>query len=302
MIVKGTCQLCSNIRGQIICLLFPILYLCHKSWESSLLHNPHVPCQRKEPIYGCFPMSLEGSWVKGWLLWIDDDKKSLRTVTDSYKWQSEVHRSVLLRTMIFFQNMASTLPFSRMTYQSADWLWFPKFWGKNNFVVCQKLSICLFEYFASKKHCTASFMPPCYEVLGWCMLEGMTPSERSREIIPGNLHDLLWLIGHSYNGAGARKHGRSALHHNLEILNAGAHVVLSKSRKHLWSFPLLSVSFLLNMLASAFHMIGLAQSIILLSSVLVLCAQGDLMGNSPRLSDFRFGPECQPYHTIISSS
>ena len=134
----------------------------------------------------------------------------------------------------FFQNMGSTFPFSRATYQSADWLLFPKFWGKNNFVVCQNLSIFLFEYFASKKHFTPSFMSHCFEGIDWCMLEGGTQKWTKQGNYPGNNHELLWQIGHCDIGRGARKHGRTAVHHNLEILNAGAHMVLSKSRKHVW--------------------------------------------------------------------
>lgn len=134
----------------------------------------------------------------------------------------------------FFQNMASTLPFGRKTYQSAHWLWSPKFWGKNSFVVCQKLSICLLQYFASKKHCTASFMLHCFEVIDWCMPGWNTQSACIREIIPEILHDLLWWIGHSYIGRGKRKVGMPAVHHNSKILRAGGPMVLSKFRKNLW--------------------------------------------------------------------
>lgn len=139
-----------------------------------------------EPFYVCFPMSLEGSWVKSWLLWIDDDKKSLRTLTDSYKWQSEVQIRGPLENHDVFQNMASTLQFWRMTYQSADWLCSPKFWGKNNCVVCPKVSICLLQYFASEKHWAAPFMLHCFEVIGWCMPEGMTPKWTKQGNYPGD--------------------------------------------------------------------------------------------------------------------
>ena len=181
------------------------------------------------PIYGCLPMSLEGSWVKSWLLWIDDDKKSLRTMTDSYKWQSEVQIRGPLENPDFSRTWVALFLFHgrHIKVQTG-------FWGKNNFVVCQNLSIFLFEYFASKKHFTPSFMSHCFEGIDWCMLEGGTQKWTKQGNYPGNNHDLLWQIGHCDIGRGARKHGRTAVHHNLEILNAGAHMVLCKSRKHVW--------------------------------------------------------------------
>lgn len=202
----------------------------------------------------------------------------------------------------FFQNMASTLPYSRTTYQSADWLWFPNFGGKNNLVVCQKLSICPFQYFASKKHCSASFMSPCFEVIDWCMLEGMTQKWTKQGNYPREppWSSLMnWKFLHWERGKTTWEDCCSPQLRNFECWCTHGPFQIQET--------LVIISLIVTVIPSEhvrfkFNMISFAESIILLSSVLVLCAQGDLLVCSSCLSDFRFVPECQPYHTIISSS
>lgn len=171
----------------------------------------------------------------------------------------------------FFQNMESTRSLSRTTYQSADWLSFPKFWGKNNFVVCQKLSILLFQYLASKKHCTASFMSHCFEVIDGCMLEGRTQkwtkhADYHREL---PLFALMnWALWHWERDKKTWKDCCPPPLRNFELWGTHGPLQIQVTRVII---SLMQPSFLLNMLVSTYHMIGFAESITLLSSVLVLC-------------------------------
>ena len=82
-----------------------------------------------------------------------------------------------------FQNMTSSLPFSRMTYQNADWFWCPKFWGRTIFWCAKSFLYFCFNNF-SLKNTLHHHLFHFFDIMDWCMSEWKTQKWMKQVIYP----------------------------------------------------------------------------------------------------------------------